>query len=326
MTKKIRKIYNFLNKIIDRLCRRSFSFRMNEGALLYLDDIRLYQPTADAATILQLESVFMGSTMKYLSTDLRNLLEKMVIRNEIGVPDFDFKKVESLTASKGFGLGFIPRINGSWFKNIHDWGRGMYPGENLRSETLEDWNDNVWHIEHEGFTRRWPVRVTYYGWYKRYVASNSGGSHHAAKVVYQANRDNLTYNRESLVEYLSINIDSVQELECHYFSFIFLARKPYGNNQVMNAETEFRLLLSNLLSNEVEYLSTNCYRDNITLAFISKEKLDGRKTEFEMWMTTAVLAGKIIPLVEYLKHPETFHTKPYIHEIRDIYIGTPYMN
>ncbi|GAB7218116.1 DUF6685 family protein [Dickeya oryzae] len=299
---------------------------MNEGALLYLDDISLYQPTADASTILQLESIFDGSAVKHLSADLRSILEKMVITNEIRDPDFDFKKIESLTASKGFGEGFIPHINGSWFNNIHDWGKGMYPGENLRSETLQDWNNNVRHIESEGFTRNWPIRVTYYGWYKRYVASNSGGSHHAAKVVYQGCRDNLTYNRESVVEYLSINIDSIQELEYRYYSFIFLLRKQHSNSQVIDASAGFKILLSNLLNSEIEYLRPTHYRDNIVLAFISKEKLNGRETEFEMWMNTATLAGKIIPLSEYLKNPGAFHTKPYLHSVSGIYLGTPYIN
>ena len=27
----------------------------------------------------------------------------------------------------------------------------MYPAKNLKAENISDWEDNIWHIEHEGF-------------------------------------------------------------------------------------------------------------------------------------------------------------------------------
>lgn len=47
-----------LLKLADRLLQWNFSFKMNEAVLLHLDDVRLFRPTADAYTLLKLESVF----------------------------------------------------------------------------------------------------------------------------------------------------------------------------------------------------------------------------------------------------------------------------
>ncbi len=79
-------------------------------------------------------------------------------------------------------------------------GRECNPAKNLKAENISDWEDNIWHIEHEGFNLRDPINVKYYSWLDRYVALNSGGSHHAAMVVYQSVRDKLEYKREAVIE------------------------------------------------------------------------------------------------------------------------------
>lgn len=314
-----------LVKLIDGVSRRSFSFRMNEAALLYLDDVRLYRPTADAGTLLQLESVFNDWSVSKLPDELKGILKKIIITTSVSVPDFDFRKIDSMTASKGFGAGFNPTINGSWFKNMAAWGRGMYPGENLRSDTLQDWKDNVWHIEHEGFGRNYPIHITWYGWYQRFVASNTGGSHHAAKVIYQGIRDNITYTREAVIETLSINADTVRELDELYISFIFLPKKKNSQGQKTDADISFRFLLSQLVSKDVAYLHPVHYHEDIRLAFISRDIVKNTGGLIELWVEKASDSGKLIKLTDYLKNPEAFHMKPYIHEVNNIQLGSYYM-
>lgn len=311
-----------LVQLADRLLRRNFSFRMNEAVLLHLDDVRLFRPTADADTLLKLESVFDDWSVGQFPDELKGILKKIITSASANIPDFDFRKIESLTASKGFGAGFNPTINGSWFRNMAAWGRGMYPGENLRSDTLQDWKDNVWHIENEGFSRNRPIHITWYSWYQRYVASNTGGSHHAAKVIYQGGRDNITYNREAVVESLSINTDAVRELDIHYISFIFLTKNEDGRGQRIDADSKFRLLLSELVSEQVEYLHPVHYHENIRLAFISRATLKSSIPLVERWVETAAESGKIIKLTDYLKRPETFHIKTYNHEVSHIQLGS----
>ncbi|WP_052205943.1 DUF6685 family protein [Pantoea rodasii] len=237
---------------------------------------------------------------------------------------FDFMKIESLTASKGFGCGFVPRINGSWFRNLSEWGGGMYPGDNLRSSTMQDWQENIWHIEHEGFSRSRPINVTYYGWYRRYIGSNTGGSHHAAKVAYQGIRDKLTYKREAVIQYLSINTDAVSELDSRFISLIFLPQKESSHGNCKNSDHEFRNLLKRMVRDNITYLEPVHYIDNIKLAFIPRENLKVSKFLLDSWIKVAVQAGKVIDLKDYLNNPETFHTKPYIHELSSIHLGIPY--
>lgn len=323
MTGTINFIKDLICSVTDRLLRQGFSYRMTEGALLYLDDVCLFRPTADAGTLLQLEEVFDRDSpaVSQLPEDLRLLLKKLITREKVLDPEFDFGRIESLTASKSFGSHFYPRINGSWFRNLEAWGKGMYPGANLPDATQEDWENNVWHIEKEGFSRCSPVRVTYYGWYDRYVASNAGGSHHAAKVIWQCHRDKIPYRREVEIEKLSIDADAVRELDTDYFSFLFLSRK---DNRYCCNDTQFRLLMSSLLGRKVRYLKPVRYHQNLTFAFIAKAEMKSCPALFIKWMTMAAEAGKIIPLPEYLKTPQAYHNKPYIHEITDIYLGEPF--
>lgn len=323
MTGNINRTLDLLFSVADRLLRHGFSYRMTEGALLFLDDVSLFRPTADADTLLQLEQVFGCSSLasSQLPAELRQILENLIARETVLDPEFDFGRIESLTASSSFGEGGNPTINGSWFRNLEAWGKGMYPGANLPDDTREDWEVNVSHIEGGGFSRNTPVRVTHYGWYDRYVASNSDGSHHAAKVIWQCHRDKIPYRREAEIENLSIDADAVRELEAGYFSFLFLSRR---DNQYSYNDTQFRLLMSSQVSRKVRYLKPLRYYQNLTFAFIAKAELKSRQTVFSNWMTTAAEAGKIIPLPDYLKNPQAYHNKPYLHEIRDIYLGEPF--
>lgn len=311
-------------KQADRLIRKNFSFRMNEAALLFLDDVRLLRPTADADTLLRLDSVFDKYSVACLSDELQQILKKVVSSSKSDVPDFDFRKIESLTASKGFGKGHNPHINGSWYRNLSAWGRGMFPGKNLRSETLQDWEENVRHIEGEGFSPNRPVNVMYYEWYNRHVVSNTGGSHHAAKVIYQALRDNLTYNREAVVEHLSINTEAVRELEAGYVAFIYRPRRKDGTGHRRDADTGFQLSLSELVSEHIDYIEPVHYSENIRLAFIPRSGLKVDESRLGQWINTAIQAGKIISLTDYLKNPGPFHVKPYVHEVNDTLLRSPF--
>lgn len=318
------RIRSALRHQTDLLVRKNFSFRMNEAALLLLDDVRLFRPTADADTMLRLDSVFSDYWLESLTEDLQRILRKVVSSTKSDVPDFDFRKIDSLTASKGFGKGYNPYINGSWFSNLSAWGRGMFPGKNLRSETLQDWKENVRHIEREGFRPDASLNVLYYEWYKRYVVSNTGGSHHAAKVIYQAQRDNLVYNRHAVVEYLSINQEAVSELEARYVSFIYRPRSKEVTWYERDTVTGFCQSLSELVSDDIEYLKPVHYSENIRLAFIPRSGLKIDEKQLDEWINTVIQAGKIISLTDYLKDPEPFHIKPYIHEVNGILLRSPF--
>lgn len=213
--------------------------------------------------------------------------------------------------------------NGSWFKDLYSWGEGMYPAENLKAENISDWEDNIWHIEHEGFKPRDPINVKYYSWIDRYVALNSGGSHHAAMVVYQSVRDKLEYKREAVIEQLSINSNTVEILGQNYYSFIFQIKHPSNKTENYTSEYEFTDALKDFGQNRHTTLKPVNYVSNIKLAFIPKDALKTNSETFRNWFYSAISYGKIISLPDYLKNPAHYHTHHYSHELDSITLGNP---
>uniref|UniRef100_UPI00300D9A9F DUF6685 family protein n=1 Tax=Serratia marcescens TaxID=615 RepID=UPI00300D9A9F len=236
------------------------------------------------------------------------------------MPDFDFYKIQSLTASKSFGQHYNNQINGSWFNSVYEWGAGMYPDKNLKAENIEDWKKNIYHIEREGFCRNSPLRITYYEWVDRYVASNSGGSHHAAMVVYQSIRDKLEYRREAEIETQAINNKRVNELVREYYSFIV---KPKKKSKSEILKSDFLYALRQVLNCKVNTLIPVHYCSNVEFIFIRKQDLNIDMKLIESWLEYSKKCGKIILLAEYLTEPLKYHTKQYHHDLGRIYLGDP---
>ncbi|XGI80480.1 hypothetical protein ACED16_01435 [Enterobacter hormaechei] len=154
--------------------------------------------------------------------------------------------------------------------------------------------------------------------------SNEGGSHHAAKVIYQALRDNFVYNREAVVEHLSINTEAVRELEARYIAFIYRPRRDDGTGYRRDADAGFQLSLSGLVSEYIGYIEPVHCSENIRLAFIPRSGLKVDDARLGQWINTAKQAGKIISLTDYLSNPGPFHVQPYVHEVSDILLRSPF--
>lgn len=283
----------YLTELICKLYRLTDHHKLTTATFKNLADIKLFKPTADADTILQLENIFSEYSLRYIDRDLAEILSNLITTDNKHSLDFDFNKIQSLTDSKSFGCGWSKVINGSWFKDLYSWGEGMYPAKNLKAENISDWEDNIWHIEHEGFNSRDPINVKYYSWLDRYVALNSGGSHHAAMVVYQSVRDRLEYKREAVIEQLSINSNTVEILGQNYYSFIFQIKQPSNKTENYTSEYEFT------------------------------DALKTSSETFRNWFYSAISYGKIISLPDYLKNPAHYHTHHYSHELDSITLGNP---
>lgn len=312
----------YLTELIFQLYKFTDHYKLTTATYKNLEDIKLVKPTADANTILQLEGLFSDYSLRYVDQNLAEILSTIISTEKKQIQDFDFNKIQTLTASKSFGSGWHKVVNGSWFKDVYSWGRGMYPANNLRAEDISDWNKNVWHIEHEGFYTRDPINITYYSWLGRYVASNGGGSHHAAMVVYQSIRDGLEYKREAIIEQLSINKDSIERLDNEYYSFIFQARKPLKGGG-FSFKHEFTGILKDVLGNEIFQLSPVHYYSDINFIFIQKDKLNITHKTFLNWFSAGITSGKLISFPEYLKNPSDFHNAYYSHELDSITLGDP---
>lgn len=313
----------YLTELICKLYRLTDHHKLTTATFKNLADIKLVKPTADADTILQLENIFSEYSLRHIDRDLAEILSNIITTDKNHSLDFDFNKIQSLTASKSFGCGWNKVINGSWFKNLYSWGEGMYPAKNLKAENISDWEDNIWHIEHEGFNPRDPINVKYYSWLDRYVALNSGGSHHAAMVVYQSVRDKLEYKREAVIEQLSINSNTVEILGQNYYSFIFQIKHPSNKTENYTSEYEFTDALKDFGQNRHTTLKPVNYVSNIKLAFIPKDVLKTNSDTFRNWFYSAISYGKIISLPDYLKNPAHYHTHHYSHELDSITLGNP---
>lgn len=312
----------YLTELIFQLYKLTDHYKLTTATYRNLEDIKLVKPTADANTVLQLEALFSDYSLRYVDKSLAEILSTIISTERKQIQDFDFNKIQSLTASKSFGTGCHKVINGSWFKDVYSWGRGMYPAENLKSENMSDWHNNVWHIEHEGFYTRDPINITYYSWLDRYVASNGGGSHHAAMVVYQSVRDSLEYKREAIIEQLAINNDCIERLENEYYSFIFKAKKPLKAGG-FSFKHEFINILEVVVGNNIHQLSPVHYHSDINFIFIQKDKLKMNNKIFLNWLSAGITSGKIISFPEYLKNPSYFHHTCYSHELDSITLGDP---
>lgn len=313
----------YLTELICDLYRLTDHHKLTTATFKNLADIKLFKPTADADTILQLENIFSEYSLRYIDKDLAKILSNLITTDKKHSLDFDFNKIQSLTDSKSFGCGWSKVINGSWFKDLYSWGEGMYPAENLKAENILDWKDNIWHIEHEGFPPRPPINVKYYSWFDRYVASNSGGSHHAAMVVYQSVRDGLEYKREAVIKQLSIDPGTVEILDKNYYSFIFQIKTLNKETRIYTSEYEFTDALKDFGQNRHTILKPVNYVSNIKLVFIPKDALKTNSETFRNWFHSAISCGKIISLPDYLKNPAHYHTLHYSHEVDSITLGDP---
>ncbi|WP_289347080.1 DUF6685 family protein [Pantoea stewartii] len=290
----------YLTELICQLYRLTNHHKLTAETFKNLADIKLVKPTADAETILRLDNIFSEYWLRDIDRDLAEILSNMITTEKKHTLDFDFNKIQSLTASKSFGCGSDKIINGSWFKDLYSSGEWMYPGENLKAENTSDWEDNIWHIEHESFYLCRPINVTYYSWLDRYVASNSGGSHHAAMVVYQSVRDKFEYKREAVIERLSINTNTVDILDQYYYSFIFEIKHAHKKAWIYTSEYEFADALKDFGQNRHTTLKPVNYVSNIRLAFIPKDALKTNSETFRNWFYSAISYGKIISLPDYL--------------------------
>lgn len=109
----------YLTELICKLYRLTDHHKLTAATFKNLADIKLVEPTADADTILQLENIFSEYSLRYIDRDLAEILSNIITTDKNHSLDFDFNKIQSLTASKSFGCGWNKVINGSWFKNLY---------------------------------------------------------------------------------------------------------------------------------------------------------------------------------------------------------------
>ncbi|HIF4822216.1 TPA: DUF6685 family protein [Serratia marcescens] len=313
-----------LERIIDFIIKKGYqltpSFLRDKLNLIRLEKPKVYRPTADISTILQWERMFDRYNLDGIEDELRNILANLVITEEHHEQNFDFSRIQSLSASKSFGCGHDYSINGSWFKDIASWGEGMYPGRKLSALDEADWSDNIRHIEHEGFHKGSNIHVYYYTWFDRYLASNSGGSHHAALVAYQIKNQGMVYKRDANITTYRINEPLIKKLD-PYFCFIT------GSEAITPCFGDFYLSLDWILTSfavkKIYTFDMNATENNCTLFIVPKRDLIISPSIFESWLNSRAKTNEIIRFEDILMEHARFCTTPYTHELRSIHLGDP---
>lgn len=75
----------YLTELICNLYRLTDHHKLTTATFKNLADIRLFKPTADADTILQLENIFSEYSLRYIDRDLAEILSNLIttIRNTL---------------------------------------------------------------------------------------------------------------------------------------------------------------------------------------------------------------------------------------------------
>jgi len=289
---------------------------------------RFYYPTADESTLICWQRV-LGNCAGNLPGDVSKSLSQVVKLTTHEEAEFDFGRIDTFTRSKSFGRSFNSKINGSWFRNVAEWGKGMYPSfdqdeeKNFSALDEQDFKRNIHHIEHkEGFISGSKIDVRYYAWYDRFVAPQTGGSHHAALAIYQIRYQKRHYTREAIVKSYQIDLAPVNRLKEKYWLFVIDSKSL---NCVHEGEyyKDVHYIFQEVLNIEVAllYIENSVDKDAVIVCIEKKEVL--HSGVFERWYQLQVEENNIIPLATLLGDTMAYCNTRYEHELNNIYLGDP---
>ncbi|WP_373778280.1 hypothetical protein [Glaesserella sp.] len=312
---------NLIEKLIKFLYKKTRYYQINQQ-LSYLNQLNIelpkfYQLSADSGKLIHWEETFNEYNIHKLPKSLQKIFVNSIIKTVSLEEKFDFSLLNSLSCSKGFVKNWYESINGSWFSNIYSWGKAMYPAENLAGLTEEDFQDNIFHIESEGFRLGKPITVFYYDWLKIYEGSQTGGSHHTAMLVYQLISQKRKYVREATVTQYKIDINPIINLTNDFYIFVTSISKISEENHSLDIDKQMKKIASEFYSIKIRFSVNNAF-----IFLIPKNKLIIDKNLLEYWYNQNI-NKKIIPLVLLLENSLAYCKTPYLHEIKQIYLGDP---
>lgn len=305
---------------ISRQYRNCTEHQLDRLNCINLVKPEFFIPTADASHLVDWGKIFAEYWVRELPLDLSQPLLNLIDKQIEKIPNFDFRMIQSLTNSKGFG-SYSYTINGSWFRDIGSWGRAMYPSDTMGGMHDLDWKRNIKHVEREAFRLESPIYVEHLDWLDRYVAFQAGGSHHAALVVHQMKVQNREYIREADCLRLKIKLKMMENVEKNYYSFI--THKKLFSPRFCNGAIEGEHIFRHEAFDSVHSLPMSGSPHNLVILFLKKHSLKIDKQTFDEWYKTRVNAGLIIPLVDMLSNTLKYCSTPYSHLVHDIWLGDP---
>ncbi|MDO7085555.1 hypothetical protein WNY51_18410 [Pseudocolwellia sp. AS88] len=288
---------------------------------IFLTAPRMYKPSVEDRLLLKWQNVFTIEKFDYFPIDLEDAILATVVREESEVRGFNFGRIQSMTDSKGFGIGHTAKVNGSWFKNACDWGRAMYPFDTLSGLDEDDFKANIHYTENtEGFLLRKEMNVHHLAWLDRYVGQQRGGSHHAAMLIHQINNQNREYTRDITLTSFSLNTNPLQALSEHYYMFV-TSEEGYCS-VYSNSESQVRHIFREYVCEKIyTILEVDCCKKPVEFIFIKKTDLKINRKVFDIWYKKQIKRGVIIDLLSLLSDAYTYCNEPYLHECKSITLG-----
>ncbi|CAH7369235.1 conserved hypothetical protein [Vibrio crassostreae] len=326
----IKSIRSLVVEMAREVMTRSDEWKLSLLNQFELTKPKLYVPSADGDLLLNWRTILDPYWYNRDFVEVNEFLAQVVQQHREEDDEFDFGLIDSLAASKSFGRGFTSQINGSWFRNVSDWGAGMFPSHEgvfdcrsgLSGLDEIDWEENLEHIRREGFNRE-RILVYYYDWLKRYECCNSGGSHHAAMLIHQIKTQNYSHTRKAEVVRCSLDTAPIKRmLEKGYVAFVTGEETFFAPDGSWSLAVGYGI--QRHISDEVyEIPMGTCSPNQAKIIIFNKSNLHVPEGVFYTWYERQVKMGRIIPLLDLLENTISYCKTPYLHELDSIYLGDP---
>ena len=278
-----------------------------------LAQVRLYpvelgKPNVDGDSIINLQQF--NDTQHQWSqlfahdpslTVVKKALKQLVVSKKDTIERFDFRLIQSFSASKSF-MNWNQQIDAAKYDDALHWGRNLYPGSNLAFATETDFQNNINHVMREGAGNLGSINVQYYDWYHRYSWLNTGGSHHAAALVHQLVDQNRQYKcRANLTSY-HINALPLQQARDAFHLLV-------APDKCQCVKTHQYYYLSLLLSNlkiKFSTLEFPSHHSQLMLYAIPKQQRFGMTKALSRWIDEQKMQTNILCFYDMLDKPERY--------------------
>lgn len=281
----------------------------------------IYKPTADGNLLIDWGLFFKKSLHGNLPEEVSKVFATIVRTDVEVIDDFDISVIDSCTASSSFGQDYTPVINGSWFKNMTEWGEGMYPVFSKRDSfgryTEKDWEYNVNHMETNAL-RGGTADIHHLSWLNRTIFSQGGGSHHTALVLAQKKEQNREYKIKANVSTHYVDHSRLNYLMEEYY---LLVTHQSASDDFEGKINDASSIFQSVISASTREVKINERANSAILFVIEKSKLMVREAAFNEWIEKQVTRGTIIQLTDLVKSTLKYCTTPYNHELNRIYLG-----
>ncbi|MHC5780153.1 DUF6685 family protein [Aliivibrio fischeri] len=311
-----------IKRFLNQCYQQTDQWKLDQLHQIHFDDIKLYTPTANGNTIIKWNELFAENNMEHHQKEVKYALVNSVSKKTSLIANFDFSKIQSLTNSSSFGQS--DHINGSWFKDIAEWGYAMYSGSELSNIDEHDWENNISHIEQQGFTKSKPLDISHYKWCNRYECYNSGGSHHAAAASSQMRYQQFQYYRNAEVTEYATNPECINELEQQGF-YLFLIAGFGSAHKISHKKLRCEQIIGDLISDRFYSIPLHYSTPNETqIMIIRKEDLKIKARIFEKWYHAQLKMGNLVRLQEAMEDTSKYCTTAYVHQFKWLKLGDPF--